>query len=117
MCKNKQTISIVRATTNTFTLNVTDENGDAFALTGGQVFRFGVKTLPGDTQYLISKTITGADSDGAGGYLFTLDPSDTKSLPFGSYWYDVGMQDGTQYFNVIPASPFEIKYNVTEANQ
>lgn len=108
----KQKISIVRGTTNAFAVAVSDENGDAYTLESGEVLRFGVKKRPGDAQYIFVKETAEANEDGE--YDFTVDVDDTSELPFGSYYYDVGLQSGNDYFNVIPASPFEVAYNVTE---
>ncbi|MBR6353569.1 MAG: hypothetical protein IKS25_05520 [Oscillospiraceae bacterium] len=112
MCNEKQPIKIVRGTTNGFVIAVTDETGEAYELQSGEFIRFGVKQQPTDTTYIFTKTITEANEDDE--YAFTIVPNDTISLPFGSYWYDVGLQSGTDYFNVIPASPFEVAYNVTK---
>ena len=112
MCDNKQTIKIVRGTTNGFSVTVTDEDGEAYELQSGEFIRFGVKQTPTDTSYILTKTITEADTNGD--YVFTLTPTDTISLAFGSYWYDIGLQSGTDYFNIIPASPFEVTSNVTK---
>lgn len=112
MCNEKQPIEIVRGTTNGFVIAVTDEDGEAYELQSGEFIRFGVKQQPTDTTYIFTKTITEADSDG--NYVFFITPTDTISLTFGSYWYDIGLQSSTDYFNIIPASPFEVTYNVTK---
>lgn len=108
----RQPIRIVRGTTNGFTVTVTDEDGNPYTLQTGEYFRFGVKEMPTDTQYLFTKTISEANEDDE--YAFAIDPDDTINLPFGSYWYDIGLQSGSNYFNIIPASAFEIAYNVTK---
>ena len=113
MCNDKQTISVVRGTTNGFSVAITDEStGEAYELEEGEFLRFGVKFTPTDADYIFSKTISSANDEDE--YAFTIDPSDTAELGFGSYWYDVGLQSGSAYYNVIPASPFEVCYNVTE---
>lgn len=114
MCNDKQAISVIRGTTNTFTVYVADENGDPYTLAAGEVLRFGVKAVPGEAEYILTKIMTSADAEGDG-YVFTILPSDTAELGFGSYWYDIGLQSGNNYFNVVPASGFNILYNVTEA--
>lgn len=113
MCNDKQAIKIVRGTTNGFSIAITDETtGDPYELEPGEIIRFGVKTLPTDTTYIFTKEITEANEDDE--YAFTIGQSDTIGLPFGSYWYDVGLQSGGAYYNIIPASPFELAYNVTK---
>ena len=37
-----------------------------------------------------------------------------QRMNFGGYWYDVGLQSEGSYYNIIPASPFEVAYNVTK---
>ena len=111
MCNDKQTIKIVRGTTASFTVTITDvATGNPYVIELGEVIRFGVKATPVDNAYIFTKEITA----GSGDYDFTIEPSDTIGLAFGSYWYDIGLQSGTDYYNIIPASPFEITYNVTK---
>ena len=113
MCNDKQTIKIVRGTTNVFSVAITDETtGEAYTLEEGETLRFGIKQLPTDTTYLVTKIFDTQGDDG--NYAFALNPDDTISLPFGAYWYDIGLQSGSNYFNVIPASSFEVTYNVTK---
>ena len=108
----KQPISIVRGTTNGYSLNLTDADGATYTLQTGEVLKFGIKQQPTDNVYLVTKTFDTQGDDG--GYAFALNPDDTINLAFGAYWYDIGLQSGSNYFNVIPASPFEITYNVTK---
>lgn len=115
MCNQMQTITIVRGTTLPLTVQIADADGNAYTLSAGETLRFGVKTGPMATEYLFSKDITSAAYDGDGGYSFTIDPADTEALDFGSYWYDMGLQNGSAYYNVIPASAFNVAYNITEA--
>ena len=113
MCNDKQTIKIVRGTTNSFSVAITDkETGDPYELSTGEFLRFGVKLLPTDTTYILEKTISEADENDK--YTFVIDPSDTINLSFGSYWYDIGLQSGSAYYNIISASPFELAYNITK---
>lgn len=111
MCNDKQTIKIVRGTTTSFTVTITDvATGNPYVIEPGEAIRFGVKATPVDNAYILTKEITVGDGD----YDFTIEQDDTISLAFGSYWYDIGLQSGTDYYNIIPASPFEITYNVTK---
>lgn len=108
----KQKIIIVRGTTNSFSVAITDENGDNYELESGEVLRFGVKAKPEDPQYIISKEMTEANADGE--YEFTIEVSDTSDLPFKTYSYDIGLQSGEDYYNVIPTSDFVVAKNITE---
>lgn len=113
MCNDKQTIKIVRGTTNSFSVVITAEaTGDPYTLQAGEVIRFGVKQTPIESEYILVKEITEANEDDE--YAFTLLPSDTIGMNFGEYWYDVGLQSEGSYYNIIPASPFEVAYNVTK---
>lgn len=113
MCdNNQQAITMIRGTTVSFGLVITDEDGNEYTLDTGEVLRFGVKTSPASTSYILTKDFTAQDEDG--NYTFGLDPADTASLGFGQYWYDIGLQSGNAYYNIIPASPFNLAYNVTE---
>lgn len=115
MCNNKQPITIVRGTTLPLSVSITDANGDAYTLSAGETLRFGVKNTPADTEYIFSKEMTANDDDGDGNYCFAINPADTIELGFGVYWYDIGLQNGAAYYNVIPASEFNVAYNITEA--
>lgn len=105
-----QKIEIVRCTSNVLQINVTDANGAAYTLGDGEAVVFGVKKEATDTDLLIVKT---AESVGDGVFLVTLCPDDTEDLAAGRYWYDVGVEKGDNYFNVIELSPFVLVQNVT----
>ena len=110
----KQPLSMVRGTTLALALTLTDESGEPYSLSSGEVLRFGVKKKPEETDYLITKEAGPSDVDDDDNYVFVLNPADTEELPFGCFFYDVGLQSGSNYFNVIEASNFKIAYNVTE---
>lgn len=107
----KQKITIVRGTTNSFAIAIVDEEGEAYVLESGEVLRFGIKARAEDAQYIVEKEMTTANNDGE--YEFTITVSDTANLPFGTYAYDVGLQSGNAYYNVIPASDFVVAKNIT----
>lgn len=109
----KQKITIVRGTTNEFSLIVTDADGELYPLASGEVIKFGVKKSADDVSLLISKTISSAEEDGS--YLFEVEPSDTAQLAFGTYYYDIGLKSGNDYYNIIPCSPFVVGQNITTA--
>lgn len=105
-----QRIEIVRGTTNTFAITVTDANNDLYTLESCEVVVFGVKRKPEDKEPVIVKTAT---SGANGVYTITLVPSDTAALPYGKYFYDVCLQSGSSYHSIIEPNPFEILPNVT----
>lgn len=108
-----QPIAIVRGTTNSFVLTVKDEStGDEYELLTGEFFRFGVKLDPTDANYAIVKTVSSKNANDE--YEIKLSPDDTIGIPFGTYYYDVGMQSGVDYYPIIKTSPFELCANVTK---
>ena len=104
-------IKIVRGTTNTFIITVNDESGAAYQLVGDEKIVFGVKRDPNDAEFALLKTATFAESDGV--YSVTLVPEDTKDLNCINYSYDVSLQSGANFFNIIEPSPFIITPNIT----
>lgn len=110
----KQPLTIIRGTTQTITIAVKNDDGTAYTLADGETLRFGVKRHPedADSLCLVKKSLTAASLDN-GLYILTLLPSDTKDLPFGNYFYDVGLQSGNNYYNVIECSDFIVAYNIT----
>lgn len=106
-------ISIVRGTSNVFGIEIVNANGEPFVLETGQVLVFAIKKRPKDADRVLVKTIT--HSVNTGTFYLELFPSDTEDLEPGRYVYDVGLQHGESvFFNVIEASTFEIKPNVSK---
>lgn len=105
-----QRIEIVRGTTKTFAITVTDSNNDLYTLEDGETVVFGVKRRPEDESPVILKTAT-SGTDGV--YAVTLAPADTENLPFGKYFFDAGILSGVNYHNIIEPSPFHILPNAT----
>lgn len=105
-----QRIEIVRGTTNTFEITIVDSVGGPYNLGSNERVVFGVKAKATDEELLISKT---AEIVGEGVFKVILCPEDTECLKPGRYSYDVGVEKGADYFNVIEPSPFEIVANVT----
>lgn len=105
-----QRIEVVRGTTNTFEISIVDSSGGAYALGSNEKILFGIKKKPEDKETIFTKSAEIAE---VGLFRVKLSPSDTENLPFGKYWYDVGLQSGEDYYNVIEANPFEIVPNIT----
>lgn len=106
-------ITIVRGTTKTVRFTLTDTEGNPRALADGEVLRFGVKKTADEETCLIEKELTDAEyEDGA--YLLILNPADTENLKIDTYYYDLGLQNGPSYFNVIECSRFEVRRNITK---
>ncbi len=107
----KNDIEIVRGTTNTFQIVVTDSLGQPYELKSGEKLLFGVKKSHNDESYIFVKVVT----DGIiGVYNVTIDPCDTVDLTCDKYLYDVAIQSGTAFYNVIEASNFILNKNVTK---
>lgn len=106
----QQKIEIVRCTSNTFQLSVTDANGVPYNLGSNEKIVFGVTAKPGTGELLLTKV---AEILGEGLFKITLCPEDTEPMPAGRYWYDVALDDGTDFLNIIEPSPFVLEANVT----
>ena len=106
-----QRVEIVRGTSLTLDITITDASGNAFSLESGQKIVFGVKAEFSDETLLIRKLIT-TGTDGV--FKVNLVPADTESLDAGRYYYDVGLVNGSDYLNVIEPNPFIVKENVTK---
>lgn len=108
-----QKLSVIRGTTNTFQIQLTDADGQPYELYAGETLKFGVKRSKNANSCIIEK-ILDSDDYTEGAYELKLEPADTEELDFGEYYYDIGMQSGTDYFNVVELSKFEITANITE---
>ncbi len=106
----KQDIEIIRGTTNRFGISVVGPEGNPYEMPSGAVVRFGVKQSKTSDEYLLIKECTSA-KDGVCEFAFS--PGDTINIDLGRYLYDVGLEVGGDYFNIIEASSFLIKANIT----
>lgn len=110
----RQNISIVRGTTEYFTVYIVGADDDEpYELHTGEILRFGIKTRADVMDCIIKKELTSEEVDSDGGYTFKFEPSDTKNLPIGTYLYDIGLQSGNDYYPVIEASDFVVAKNAT----
>ena len=101
------TIQLTRGDTARLTVNITNNNGEAYEIQNGDELTLSLKKTVKDTEPVMTKTITGND-------IFHIEPSDTSGLSFAKYKYDVELKtsDGDVY-TVIPPSTFEILEEVT----
>ena len=106
-----QRIEIVRGTTNNIELTVTDADGILYQTATGDKIIFGVKKKPEDKERVITKT---AEKVSAGVYSVALAPEDTASMNCGKYWFDVGLESGENFYNIIEPNLFVILHNITE---
>lgn len=107
---NIQPIAMIRGTTHAVVVTVYDEEQQLRPLKAGELLIFGVKSNVNNTDCCIEKILT----EGTGEYVFHLAPEDTEGLACGKMCYDVGLQSGSDYYPVIPCSPFVIHHNVTK---
>lgn len=109
-------LEIARGTSLVIELTVLIKNSESdFVPEPTDVFRFGVKKNAFQTSELISKSYPGTDYNSNTGTLdISLVPSDTASLNFGTYLFDIGLQRGEDYYQLVKASPFKIVENVTQ---
>lgn len=103
-------IEIVRGTTLPINITVMDESNKLRSLADGEKIIFGIKRKESDKDPIFSKVAT-KDIDGT--FNVTITPDDTANLDYGKYFYDVSLQSGENFFNIIEASPFIIRINVT----
>lgn len=80
---NGKTITLTRGDTFVAQISLTDSEGHAYTLAEGDVIRFAAKRAYHSTAVLITKAIPHETM------LLTLNPQDTKNLPFGEYVYDI----------------------------
>lgn len=108
----KQDIKIVRGTTNFFGIVVTDIFDQLYTLGANEKLLFGVKRTPEDTDYIFVKSVKVDEEKGT--YTVTIHPEDTEQCSCGRYYYDVSLQSGDDFFNVIELSNFDITSNITK---
>lgn len=106
-----QKLEIVRGTSNTFQIEVRDADGNLYAATGGEKVIFGIKCKPEDPETAVVKT---ASMSAAGIYVVKLSPEDTEALKCGRYFYDVALQSGEDFYNIIESTPLVILANITK---
>lgn len=106
-----QGIEIVRGTTLPISLEVTDANGLPHTAAAGEVILFGIKKEATDAAPIFCKAAVAEDETGV--YSITIYPENTQGLAPGRYYYDVGLESGGDYFNIIEPSPFMILPNIT----
>ena len=109
-------ITIRRGTTNEFVIVLTDEEGNAYLISGTDTLIFGVKKNIRQQEYIFSKTLASTNYDELkGGYVVSLSPKDTQDLDFDDYVYDVGLQKSSgEFYIVCPCDTFTIANTVTE---
>jgi uncharacterized protein YfaS (alpha-2-macroglobulin family) len=101
-------IRLTRGDTARLTVDITNNtDGGEYTLENSDVLTLTVKKNVNETTAYIQKTITGSN-------VFYIEPSDTESMTFGSYKYDVQLTTaGGDVYTIIEPSKFEIMQEVT----
>lgn len=103
-------IEVVRGTTNTFEITITDSSGELYNLGTNEKLLFGVKKNHTDSTYIFVKTVKIGEN---GIYTVIIHPEDTNKCECCKHYFDVAVQSGDNFFNVIEASVFFVKKNIT----
>lgn len=111
----RQPLEITRGRTVPISFPVYNEKtGAPYVLADGELLLFGIKKDPDKDQAPIFVKAAVADPDaGEGWYLVTLHPEDTQDLAPGVYYYDIGLESGGEYLDIVRKSTFTIESNVT----
>lgn len=107
----KNELNVPRGTSLSLGIQIQQNDGSPYSVQSGDAVYFAVKKdVNGDA--CINKTAAyNAESNC---FVVKLEPEDTSSLPFGRYWYDIGLQtEEGDFYTVIPATYFNILYAVT----
>ena len=108
----RQTIDIIRGTSKTVNIAVSNADGTPYQLRSSEKLRFCVKRGYEDDVCVIEKELTSIHyNDGV--YMLHLSPSDTESLDAGRYFYDCGLQIGGEYYMIVERSQFNIIPNIS----
>lgn len=105
------TIALTRGRSFSRKIRIT-KGGVPYIPQAGEVIRFGVKERFAQKDYLIRKEFIAADVKN-GVIELVLTPRDTAGLALQTYQYDIGIQRGMEYFDIITASDFVLRGNVT----
>lgn len=113
MSNERQPISLVRGSSKSIHIMLTDANGEPYELAPGEVLRFAVKRSENDTKCELVKEISSNEYED-GKYILNLTPKDTLDFKStGDYYYDIGLQIGAEYLVVIESSPFTLRPNIS----
>lgn len=108
-----QDINITRARSYDIDLEITDDNGNGYTLGDGEVILFGIKKDP-DTETEPIFCRAAEETGTAGVYTLHIYPEDTQDLAPGRYYYDVGLESGGNFYDIISPSCLMLLSNVTK---
>lgn len=101
-------MTVMRGTTIPIVLSLTDsDTGEPISLQGEQALVFRIKNNPNAQGYMYQKVCTSAYEQSPGLYAFKILPSETETWPYGTYYYDYGIQFAVNdYHPCISTSKF-----------
>lgn len=102
------TIRLTRGDTARLTVSIANDltNSD-YSLNEGDTLTLTVKRTVKDSEICFQKVLTGSN-------MFTIEPDDTKELPYGKYKYDVQLTTASgDVFTIIEPATFEVLSEVT----
>mgnify|MGYP003429659358 FL=1 len=87
-------------------VKITDANGDIYTPAEGDVIKFTLKKNCETSDIIIQKTLVNS--------VISLQPADTKDLPYGTYYFDVQLTTaGADVYTVVSPHRFIIDKEVT----
>lgn len=98
-------ITLTRGDTCVLKLNVVDVRGENYTLQSGDKLTFTLRKKVSSVATLLEKTLEEN--------ILSLNPSDTLTLDFGDYVYDIVLKTATgEVFTVVPTSIFRVASEV-----
>ena len=107
---NLQTISLNRGTTLKLKAQRLDANGDPILIKAEELY-FIVKKRWTDSVALITKDLSDMTFDEEGYYHFTITPTDTENLPYGTYVWDFTPVEANNAYRAKPAKGYLVVGN------
>lgn len=106
------TIYLTRGDTAAITVACTFDNGEQRPFVPGDKVYFTVKKSTRTETKEIQKIVTNFDADGQAA--FDIQHSDTSSLAYGTYFYDIQLTTlDDKFITIIPVSQFIVEEEVT----
>lgn len=104
-CVNNN-ISITRGDSAVFSLSIKKADGEPYEIVEGDTVIFTVKKSTFDKDIITQKTVVNG--------VITINPDDTKSLEYGTYYYDVELTQSDGFVStVISPHKFIVEQEVT----
>lgn len=88
------------------------ENGQPHEYSASETVRFALSESRGSEGAVIEKTLNYSD----GQYVLILTPTETGALiPGKQYWFDIGLQSGSDYYRVIECREVRVIPGISKA--